>query len=475
MITIYLDSSSSTPLYMQLYDHMRQLIINGSLEAHAKLPSRRQLANHLKVSEMTVMMGYEQLLAEGYIYAQKRTGYYVESLPSLKIMIPPKKPHLDSPVTEAKHYLEFKTNVIARDAFPYDLWAKCEKQVITDTLRAHINEKTLYGYAPLREEIAKYLYNYRAIEVTPEDIIITSGSETLVPLIKGLMSEHSCVGLENPGYPKLSHMYQSLSIPTTPIRLDGNGMAMDALEASHVTMIHITPSHQFPTTEVMSVKKRMALLEWANQRDDRWILEDDYDSEFRFSGKPIPALRSLDHHGKVIYFNSFSKSIAPSIRIGFVVIPSSLRQKMRLHSWDYSCPVSMIQQMTLKQFMADSHFERHLNRMRNLYKAKRDYLMTALMRLPFDDMFRIVGSDAGLHFLMVFEAISESRLIACAKEKGVLINGLSQYMLSPIKDTPATIVMGYSDLEEKEIDDMISRLNAAWTPLFRRYLHKTMS
>ncbi|MDD3957754.1 MAG: hypothetical protein PHO96_02605, partial [Candidatus Izemoplasmatales bacterium] len=122
-----------------------------------------------------------------------------------------------------------------------------------------------------------------------------------------------------------------------------------------------------------------------------------------------------------------------------------------------------------------SHFERHLNRMRNLYKTKRDYLMTALMRLPFDDMCRIVGSDAGLHFLMVFEEISESRLIACAKEKGVLINGLSQYMLSPIKDTPATIVMGYSDLEEKEIDDMISRLNAAWTPLFRRYLHKTMS
>jgi len=127
----------------------------------------------------------------------------------------------------------------------------------------------------------------------------------------------------------------------------------------------------------------------------------------------------------------------------------------------------MIQQMTLSQFMADNHFERHLNRMRNVYKAKRDYLMTALMRLSFNDMFRIVGFDAGLHFLLVFHAMSETRLIASAKEKGVLINGLSQYMLSPIKDTPATIVMGYSDLEAREIDDMISRLNAAWTPLFK--------
>ncbi|NLZ61259.1 MAG: PLP-dependent aminotransferase family protein, partial [Acholeplasmataceae bacterium] len=290
---------------------------------------------------------------------------------------------------------------------------------------------------------------------------IGSGSESLIAIIKMLLGKGT-VALENPGYPKTRKIYTLNNLDSVAVTVDDWGLNPAKIKDDKVSLIHVTPSHQFPTGTVMPVSRRLELLEWARKKSDRYIIEDDYDSEFRFAGKPIPALAGLEGGERVIYLNSFTKSIAPSLRISFMVLPKKLKLRLESEHPYYTCPVSLISQVALERFIGRGSFERHLNRMKKIYRVKRDYLISLLNELPFKDRFQIEGEEAGLHFLLKFASdVSETRLVESAAKLGVRVYGLDEYLIEKCEHQPM-IIIGYSALSLDSIKKAIKILRTAW-------------
>lgn len=461
MFSFAISFNAQKPLYEQLYEHIRRLIHDQALKPGDKLPSKRVLARELGLGVQTVVSAYEQLIAEGYLEAREKSGYFISSMPAVVISDGIKKTRI-AKRTEPKRYLyDFKTSVVDPEHFPYLEWARLEKDVILDDMRSAINNHTQNGYQPLLEEIARYIHRYRGIVTDPDNIVIGSGSESLIEIIR-LLVEKGTVAIENPGYPKTSKIYALNNLDTLPIALDDWGINPLNIHDDSVSLIHVTPSHQFPTGKVMPVSRRLELLDWSRQKPDRYLIEDDYDSEFRFTGKPIPALAGLEGSEKVIYLNSFTKSIAPSIRISFMVLPKQLKARFESDYPFYTCPVSLISQVALNRFMSKGSFERHLNRMKKIYRTKRDYLINLLNDLPFKERFRILGEEAGLHFLLKFDQnVSEKRLVDSAGANGVRVYGISEYLIADLIHEP-TIIIGYSALSMEDIKKAVQRLGTAW-------------
>lgn len=463
MLTIYFQRDSKIPIYKQLYDFIKQSIEDGQLAPDEKLPSKRKLALHLKISPLTIDTAYQQLVLEGYVRVVPQSGFYVEQIFAPKKQIEPAR-KTTVPSTKVTYRYDFKTNVVDTSLFPNTLWAKLVREGLNNLSFGLLNEVEAFGLSALREDIAKYLFHYRGMQVTKEQIIIGAGSESIFSLLIQLLGRKAIYGVENPGYPKFVRLLQNNGCQTVPIDIDDNGLSVASLKQSKAQIVHTTPSHQFPMGVVMPLKRRHDLLHWALAEKDRYIVEDDYDSEFRFVGKPIPALQSLDFSGKVIYLNSFTKSLAPSLRIHYMVIPSQLLQMSQSLFAYYTCSVPNLEQYTLYQFMAGGFFERHLNRMRNAYKMKLIALKEAIAHSSLKEAIHIIGDEAGLHFLMQVNLDrSEEELIHRAKVKGVRLYGLSEYDLwGKTPSTPATMVVGYSALNEKEIREAIALLELAW-------------
>ncbi|MDD4987458.1 MAG: PLP-dependent aminotransferase family protein [Candidatus Izemoplasmatales bacterium] len=452
MFTFYFDETSRINRYVQLTRHIRQLIMGDELKSGMQLPSRRQLAEHLRISVTTVDLAYQQLVAEGFVVSKPRSGFFVRDLIRLTSPNFPDKEINHSTLKEQTSYKhDFKTNLVDPNYFPYMRLAKLEKETILDDIREKINEQDLFGYDPLRNEIASYLRRYRGIQADPAQILIGTGSETMVTLVRGIFGSDAVVALENPGVPRIQKLYEAYGIRTCPISIDSEGIHPDELVKNNCTLCHVTPSHQFPTGIVMPITRRLALLEWVNKSSSRFLIEDDYDSEFRFGGNPIPALSSLDREGRVIYMNSFTKSMAPTLRINFLVLPPILVQRYRQVFLGFSSPVSLIAQVSLARFMKQGWFESHLNRMKQLYRQKRDRLIASLKTGLISDRIRIVGEDAGLHFLMEINAdLHEKDVINAAQEAGIRIDGLSETALVPLQEKACTLVLGYSGLTDVE-------------------------
>ncbi|MDD3865167.1 MAG: PLP-dependent aminotransferase family protein [Candidatus Izemoplasmatales bacterium] len=464
---MFLDRQSKTPLYEQLYLRIRRMIEEGKLISNTKMPSKRKLATNLSLSAITVDNAYQQLVAEGYLRSIPKSGFYVE-----KLLISAKKndaniylgPDDKEEQSSPKSLYDFKTNIIDWHLFPYDTWIKLSKEILSQPSFPLVNESDLQGCLGLRKAIAKYLASYRGIQAEPDQIVIGAGSEYLLGLVIQMIDKNQIVGLENPGYGKIARTFKSHEVKTIPISLDEQGLRCDELEKSQASVIHITPSHQFPLGIVMPVGRRLELLKWAEKGKNRLILEDDYDSEFRFSGLPIPALQGLDRLGKVIYFNSFSKSLAPSLRIGYMVLPRNMIVHFRESFSSYACSVPSFEQAILARFLDDGFFERHLNRMRKVYKNRRDYLIKALTNSTLNEYLEINNSDAGLHFIMrISNGMTETELIRTALKSGVIVYGVSDYYQSISASIPkAMLVMGYSGLSNTSIDTAIKILETAW-------------
>ena len=394
MLTYPLNKESGRSLYEQLYEGIRRDILSGTLPAHQRLPSKRALAQHLEVSIITVQNAYEQLAAEGYIYSQEKRGYYVSPV-ERPLQAAARQPAPLPPEPEQKTYfLDLVTNSIDRAYFPFTVWARLMRETLLERDKALLQAAPYNGAEELRRAISDYLRQFRGMNVDSSQIIVGAGTEFLYSLLIQLLGREKCYAVEDPGYSKIAEIYRSHQVNLRQVGLDEKGLSTRLLRRQKADIVHLSPSHHYPTGIVMPIGRRQELLRWAEEQEGRWILEDDYDSEFRFVGRPIPTLFSIDEAQRVIYLNTFSKTIAPSIRISYMILPPRLMEVYREKLGFYACTVSGFEQYTLAKFMAQGRYEQHLSRMKARYRQKRDAVIAMLRSSPLADRVEIMEQGA---------------------------------------------------------------------------------
>lgn len=455
MLSVPIDIESSVPMYEQIYSYIKNEIKDGRLTEHTKLPSARNLAAHLNISRNTVDMAYSQLVSEGYTESIPKSGFYVaaiSSLTSIPFMPITKK---EEKREEKQSFLyDFSPFTIDINSFPYNIWRKLSK----DCMNEYNNELFLLGDSKgdeaLRTAIAGYLYSSRGVICSPEQIIVGAGTDYLLLLLSRLFfrqtPDFTVIAMENPTYKRAYEIFTGMQFKVLPVELDQNGICVDRLSETEADIVYVTPSHQYPLGVVMPVGRRQELLSWASSRKERYIIEDDHDSEFRYKGKPIPALKGMDSYGKVIYLGTFSRAIAPAIRIGYMVLPEELLALYKNYLGMFSSTVSRVDQYIITHFLTDGYFERHLNKIRTLYKNKHDLLLQRLK--VFRDRIIIEGEHAGLHLVVYFKtSLTEKELISLAAGKGIKLYGLNRHYILPNNSALLGILLGYANLSEEEI------------------------
>lgn len=458
MELITLSSEAETPLYLQLYKGIKKQILKGILEPQEKLPSKRWWMDEYNLSQNTVENTLFLLQEEGYIVSKPRKGYYVTELTNLQSLYSSYVLHSENTmdaeedskandnintriaasseqVTETAILYDFTYSGIDTAHMPTQLFKRITRDVYEELDDEWAFQGEVQGYAPLRQSICDYLRQSRGFYARPEQVVISAGTEYLFHIIFKLLPQ-KVFGLENPGYHLLHQLFETGDVTYKPICLDELGVCIDELDQKGVDVACITPSHQFPTGLIMPLNRRSQLLHWAEEAEGRFIIEDDYDSEFKYQGRPLPALKALDRQGKIIYLGSFSKSISPAIRMSYMVLPDTLVAKYRERVPYFGCPVGTVSQKILNRFISESHFEKHLNRMRTLYKKKRGLLVQALQRESESALKRPVvvrGADAGLHLVITFpEGLDEAEFMAQCKKSGINIDSLRHYYMKTV-------------------------------------------
>lgn len=463
-MTIVFNEENGEPLYFQLYQSIKLEIESGRISAGEKLPSKRKLATHLHISQTTVETAYEQLLAEGYIESIPRKGFYVKEIQydlfeSRKAVSNSKE---NKPKMSVKaQIIDFSHGLIALEAFPYSIWRKLSVESLYDEASSLFLNGERQGEVGLREELANYLYQSRGVKCGPEQIIIGAGTQYLISLLTMIIGRYSVFSMEDPGFHRTRETFKDQGVLLKSIPLDRDGIHIGKLYESKARVTYVTPSHQFPNGMVMPIQRRGELLQWAIDSNG-YIIEDDYDGEFRYKGKPIPSLQGLDTSGHVVYLGTFSKSLIPSIRISYMVLPSSLLERYKMHFPIYKQTVSRLHQHTLEQFMKNGHWERHLNRMRTVYRKKQHSLIEAITKYM-ESQVKVIGADSGLHILLEVENdMSEIELIERAAEYGVRVYPTSVYYELREPDISPMILLGFGGLTDQEIVQGIQLLREAW-------------
>lgn len=460
MLTYSFDENNHKSLYQQLYTFIKNDILEGHLTADEKLPSKRTFAKNLGISIITIENAYAQLMAEGYIYSLPKKGFYVSPINNKTPLIPAKMIHKPS-IKKESYWCDFSSNQTPAHLFPFTTWSKLMKDALNEHQSELMINPPVGGIYELREAISHHLKEFRNMDVEPERIIIGAGTEYLYGLLVQLLGLDLVYAVENPGYNKILDVYSSLGAKCVPIDMDEQGILVDQLEDLDVDITHISPSHHFPTGIIMPVSRRYELLGWANKKEHRYIIEDDYDSEFRYKGKPIPALKGFDSHDCVIYIGTFSKSIAPSIRVSYMVLPNRLMELYQERKNMFSVTVSKVDQRILELFLQEGYYERHLNKMRGIYKNKHDILLKQLKEIP--DICIPSGEYAGVHLLLSLEnGLTEEEAVKLAAKEGVKVYGLSEYSISGDSKTSRHVLLGYACMEEKEILEAVEILKRVW-------------
>lgn len=461
-LTINLNSKLHIPLYEQIYQHIKEEICSGSFKRGERLPSSRALANHLDISRSTVEMAYEQLLSEGYIETIPCKGVYVSDLEGLYHHVSEGENVEEKHVIEKKKYrYDFSPYGIDLRSFPYNTWKKISKDVLSGEQTELLKSGEAQGEKSLRFAIQKYLHQARGVKCKVDQIVVGAGNEYLLMLLGMILGNDNKVAFENPTYKQAYRLFEKMSYHVTTVEMDHYGMRVDRLRESGANMAYVMPSHQYPLGVVMPIKRRTELLHWANEDENRYIIEDDYDSEFRYKGKPIPSLQGYDAHDKVIYLGTFSRSIAPAIRVSYMVLPKSLVSVYKKQCEFLSCTVPKVDQCILEKFIEAGNFERHLNKMRALYKNRHDVLLTHLK--PLLKKCQITGEYAGVHLLLHFyDGRKEEELISMAEEKNIKVYGLSSYDIENKNPESATILLGFANLKEEDIEEATKILCEIW-------------
>ena len=460
--TICLDAAGEKPLYEQLYDSLSAQIRGGTLRAGDRLPGKRSLASQLAVAVNTVDTAYQMLVAEGYLEARERSGFFVlECAGAPPQAAEPAEAGGEEAPPEPEVRFDLSTGSVDTALFPFRTWGRIQKELLYhgEGLLRHGHRQ---GDGELRRELAAYLRAYRGVVCAPEQIVVGAGVEYLLGLLAQLLRGRTAA-VENPGYDRPRIILENNGIPCRCVDIDGGGLDPAGLEESGADLCYVTPSHHFPTGVTMPAGRRAQLLRWAAAAPGRYILEDDYDAEFRFDMRPIPSLQGMaGPAGPVVYLCTFSKSLAPSIRIACMVLPEDLLGRYRAAFGSYSNTVSRFEQHTLCRFLREGYFTRHLARLRSAYKSRMTALALALEeRLP---GVRLQGRHTGLHLLLTLpDGPGEAEMERSALAAGVGLRGLSRYYMErPERCLANTVVLGYASLRDQETAALAEALGRAW-------------
>ena len=461
MLHLTLEDNGSA-LYIQIYQQIRQQIRSGILQDDERLPSKRQLASQLGVSVNTVSSAYSQLVSEGFLQAKPQRGFFVCHLDAL-IQTEKTEPQPLPPATTESIAVDFSINDVARDRFPFQIWRKTMSKCFNEYDPDLLTTTPPQGDYKLRQAIAKYLYQARSVNCTPEQVIIGAGNDNLLQMLSYVLDSSCTIGMENPVYHKAMDFFQRMGHPVRAIPMDRNGMQVAALQNADNMAVYVTPSHQFPLGTTMPVSRRIELLNWAQEGNQRYIIEDDYDSEFRYNSRPIPALQSLDRNSRVVYLGTFSKSIAPSLRISYMVLPHSLLHQYLNHCLSFQSAVSRFEQAVLQEFITSGHFETHLNKMRKVYRTR--YLELLHQLSDFGSQIEISGEGAGLFLVIrLRNGLSESDMVQRARSNGVRVYPVSPYFTGDVPpEHQSKVLLGFGALPEDQIRQGITLLRQAWT------------
>ncbi|HKD77739.1 MAG TPA: PLP-dependent aminotransferase family protein, partial [Ktedonobacterales bacterium] len=480
------DETMTTPLYRQIYDGLRQAILSGQLVAGTRLPATRALAAELHVARNTVLIAFAQLFAEGYVEGYVGSGTYVAHTLPDDLLLARRKPArsaVASSPTGSDRALSQRGKLLAEtrvmpprffrtprafhpglpalDAFPYDLWAR----LATRRWRSHDSSLMSYGdavgYRPLREAIAAYVGAARAVRCTPEQVIIVAGSQQGLNLAACLLLDPGdAVWMEDPGYRGAYGALAGAGARLVPVPIDAEGLDVTAGAArcADVRMIYVSPSRQFPLGVTMSLARRLALLEWAEQHN-AWVLEDDYDSEYRYAGRPLASLQGLDRRQHVIYIGTFSKVLFPGLRLGYLVVPPDL-----VHAFTAARALAdrhspLPDQATLADFIAEGHFTRHIRRMRMLYAERQAVLVEEAQR-ELCGLLDLPPAEAGMHLVGTLpDGVSDIAAAQRAAAFGVEVPALSGYAVEARSHTG--LMLGYACVDEAQIREGVRQLARA--------------
>ncbi|PJG83209.1 PLP-dependent aminotransferase family protein [Caviibacterium pharyngocola] len=457
-----LDKNLDIPLYLQLYQQIKQAICRQELKLGERLPSKRRLCEYLQISQNTVESAYHQLSAEGYVQSQARQGFFVCFQAELEFegeKYHQKTPHF---LRAEKVTFDFNPNQIDTANFPLQRWKKCGRNCFGFHRRELLGLGDNQGDWTLRNEIAAYLFASRGVHCDAEQIVIAAGVESCLQQLILLFDQcypqqNFTYAMENYGYAKVERLLNlyDKKVIKMPIHPQDDGVDLSFLAQQNVNVAFLTPSHLYPFGQVMPITQRQRLLEWASGSEQRYIIEDDYDSEFRYKGKPIPSLQSLDFNQKVIYLGSFSKLLMPSLRLSFMVLPKTLLAHYRRNFDFFHSSVSRFEQQRLANFMQQGEFEKHLHRMRKIYRKKMELLCELLA--PYKHQLRYYGEHCGFYLLveLLEEKRSSAELCELARQKGI--------RLYPIDYAGKVLFsMGFGDLTETQLESAVIILADLW-------------
>jgi GntR family transcriptional regulator / MocR family aminotransferase len=483
-IALRFDKQSERSLRRQLYEELRGAILGGRLSAGCRLPSTRALAESLGISRTTVTECYEDLISEGYLHAKIGSGTFVcDDLPEQLLKVAPSptsnsvakqtrlsarlsaygKRVLEMPLgtTEGQMPLNFAHWRPAFDHLPTRVWRRLVARHINAAEATHFDySEDPLGHQPLREAIARYLAKSRAVRCEPSQVIICAGAQGAMDLItRVLVDPQDEVAIEDPGYLGARNIFAAQGAKLFPVRLDESGLNVGELKSqssSKTRFVYVSPSHQFPTGVLLSLSRRLELLAWAHEQH-AFVIEDDYDSEYRYRGRPVPALQGLDQNERVIYVGTFSKVLFPSLRLGYMVIPGSLVESLARAKRLTDRQSPLIEQCALTDFINEGHLERHIRRMRTLYGQRRQALVDALS-VHLNGRASIVGDEAGMHLMVRLKtALTDSQLIARAAKRGVELISARPYYLQARYN--GEFIFGYSNLTERQIITGVKKLS----------------
>ena len=455
-ITCRLNPAANQPLYEQLYRHIAGEISSGRIPRDARLPSRRALSRHLRVSESTVSAAYGLLEDEGYIRPKPKRGFFVNAMQPLPEGSATPRPGSQPEPTAAPRF-DFSTSATDASLFPYRGWMCLMRETMQN--RSDLLQRgEPQGDWPLRTALSDFLYQYRALRAGPENIVIGAGADYLLSVLLQLLPEGSVVAAEDPGYHGLYRACGRQRLSVLPLPVDEAGMSSALLRQSAANVCYVMPSHQFPLGLSMPAGRRSELLRWANEQPGRLIIEDDYDSEFRHLSRPLPALQGMIGEAPVAYIGTFSRSLAPSMRLAYMALPDALLKRHRQGLYKTGETVSRFEQHTLARFIAQGHYTRHLRRAGSAYATRLERLLSLLSTIP---QASVSGEQAGLHFLLTIPQRSEQALVERAARAGIPLRGLSEFCMQA-KPKPSTVVMGFAGLRDNQLEAAVAALRIAW-------------
>lgn len=465
MIYLSVDKNSKNNyIYQQIYEGIRENILDGRMKPGEKLPPKRTLANQLKVSVNSVMNAYEQLLAEGYIYTSERKGYYVENITQFIHQGDTIKSPLPSDLKESfvdkEGWLSLSHMTSNITFFPFKEWLRCQQKAI-DHHQRELSE-IIHPQGPyiLRKTICRLIALTRGVICEPEQIVIGAGTMSLIRQLMGMKDKNSIIAIEDPGYFRFYQLFKSMEFDVHPVKLDEQGIRINEIESSHANFVFVTPSHQFPTGKIMPISRRIELLNWATVANDRYIVEDDYDSEFKYETDNIPSLQSLDRNQRVIYTGTFSKTMLPGLRISYMVLPPDILREYRRHYSDLMQSSNTLNLFTLHYFIENGEYNRHVKRMNHRYEMKRKMLIHELIN-QFGDDIQIEDVPAGLHFFAHFKTDKDYEEIENrAKRENLEIYTRRRFMLNNTSTQKNSIdlVIGFANIQEEKIGEAVNRL-----------------